>query len=140
MAESSEPGFNVPADLLYTKNHEWVRVEDGTAEVGITDYAQNQLGDITYVELPEEGDSFKREAVFGTVDSLKTVAELFTPVDGEVVSVNAELPNNAENVNEQPYGEGWMIKLEISNEAQLEELMQAADYLKHISKLSKKKK
>jgi len=138
-AETSEAGFNVPQDLLYTKNHEWVRVEDGTAVVGITDYAQNQLGDITYVELPEEGDSFKREAVFGTVDSLKTVAELYAPLDGEVVEINADLPNNAENVNEKPYDDGWVIKLEISNEAQLEELFPAAEYLKFISKLSKKK-
>lgn len=136
---STESGFKVPQDLLYTKNHEWVRVEDGQITVGITDYAQDQLGDITYVELPEEGDSFKKEAVLGTVDSLKTVAELYAPVDGEVVEVNAELPNTAQMVNEKPYDDGWMVKIEMSNEAQLEELMQPDDYLKHISKLSKKK-
>ena len=134
----TDPGFKVPQDVLYTKNHEWVRVEDGNVIVGITDYAQSQLGDITYVELPEEGSSFKREAVFGTVDSLKTVAELYAPVDGEVVEINSDLPNNAENVNEKPYTEGWMVKMEISNEAQLEELMLPDDYLKLISKLSKK--
>ncbi|PIR22096.1 MAG: glycine cleavage system protein H [Deltaproteobacteria bacterium CG11_big_fil_rev_8_21_14_0_20_45_16] len=136
----TDPGFKVPQDVLYTKNHEWVRVEDGNVIVGITDYAQSQLGDITYVELPEEGSSFKREAVFGTVDSLKTVAELYAPVDGEVVEINSDLPNNAENVNEKPYTDGWMVKMEISNEAQLEELMLPDDYLKLISKLSKKAK
>lgn len=137
--ETSEPGFKVPGDLFYTKEHEWVRVDDGVVVVGITDYAQNQLGDITYVELPEDGDSFQKEKVFGSVDSLKTVAELFSPVSGEVIEVNSELPNNAERVNEDPYNEGWMIKLEISDEKELEELMPAADYLKFISKLSKKK-
>jgi glycine cleavage system H protein len=137
--ETSEPGFKVPGDLLYTKEHEWVRVEDGVVCVGITDYAQNQLGDITYVELPEDGESFQKDKVFGSVDSLKTVAELYSPVSGEVIEVNSELPNNAERVNEDPYNEGWMIKLEISDEKELEELMLAADYLKFISKLSKKK-
>lgn len=137
--DTAEPGFNVPSDLLYTKEHEWVRVDDGNITVGITDYAQNQLGDITYVELPEEGDSFEKTKVFGTVDSLKTVAELYAPVAGEVLEVNTELPNNAERVNEDPYGEGWMVKFEISDEKELEELMPAAEYLKFISKLNKKK-
>ena len=137
--EKAEPGFNVPLDLLYTKNHEGVRVEDGTIVVGITDYAQNQLGDITYVELPEEGDAFAKEKVFGTVDSLKTVAELFAPVAGEVLETNSDLPNNAEHVNEDPYNKGWMVKLEIDDEKQLEELLPAAEYLKMISKMAKKK-
>ncbi|TVQ79150.1 MAG: glycine cleavage system protein GcvH [Bradymonadales bacterium] len=139
MAESAESGFKVPQDLFYTKNHEWARIEDGIAVVGITDYAQSQLGDITYVELPEEGDDFKKDAVFGTVDSLKTVAELYAPLSGSVVEINSELPNNAERVNEDPYQEGWIIKLEIGNESELEELMPADQYLKLISKLSKKK-
>lgn len=138
-AEKTEPGFNVPPDLLYTKNHEWARVEDGTIVVGITDYAQSQLGDITYVELPEEGDAFEKEKVFGTVDSLKTVAELYAPVAGEVLEVNSDLPNNAEHVNEDPYNKGWMVKLELDDEKQLEELLPAAEYLKLISKLAKKK-
>jgi len=137
---NNEPGFNVPTDVLFTKNHEWIRIEDGNAIVGITDYAQNQLGDITYVELPEEGDSFKKDAVLGTVDSLKTVAELYAPLDGEVVEVNSDLPSNAENINENPYTDGWMVKMEIDNESQLEELLQPDDYLKLISKLSKKNK
>jgi glycine cleavage system H protein len=137
--EKAEPGFNVPQDLLYTKNHEWVRVEDGSIVVGITDYAQNQLGDITYVELPEEGAAFGKEKVFGTVDSLKTVAELYAPVAGEVLEINSDLPNNAELVNEDPYNRGWMVKLEIEDEKQLEELLPAAEYLKLVSKLAKKK-
>src|SRR3954470_18745859 len=95
-ASAKEPGMKIPEDLLYTKNHEWARIEDGTAVIGITDYAQNQLGDITYVELPEEGDFFEAGKVFGTVDSLKTVAELYAPVSGEVLEVNAKLPNSAE--------------------------------------------
>lgn len=140
MAESSEEGFKVPSDLFFTKNHEWARIEDGTAVVGITDYAQAQLGDITYVELPEPGDSFKKETVFGTVDSLKTVAELYSPLAGEVLEVNSDLPNNAEKLNEDPYGEGWVVKMELDNESEAEELMPADEYLKYISKLSKKKK
>ncbi len=137
--EKAEPGFNVPQDLLYTKTHEWVRVEDGAVVVGITDYAQSQLGDITYVELPEEGEAFSKDKVFGTVDSLKTVAELMAPVSGEVLEANTELPNNAELVNEDPYNRGWMLKLEIEDEKQLEELLPAAEYLKLISKMAKKK-
>ncbi len=130
--------MHVPEHLLYTKNHEWARIEDGVVYIGITDYAQHALGDITYVELPEEGDSFKKEKVFGTVDSLKTVAELFAPLTGEVLEVNAKLPNNAEAVNEDPYGEGWMVKMEIEDEKEIEQLLPAAEYLKLISKQAKK--
>lgn len=138
MAGSKEAGMKVPEDLLYTKNHEWARIEDGTAVIGITDYAQQQLGDITYVELPEEGQAFTMGKVFGTVDSLKTVAELYAPVSGEVLEINAKLPNNAEQVNEDPYNEGWMIKIELSDEKELEQLLPAAEYLKLISKMAKK--
>lgn len=137
--EKAEPGFQIPQDLFYTKNHEWARVDDGTVVIGITDFAQNQLGDVTYVELPEDGEHFDKDGVFGTVDSLKTVAELYAPVGGEVLEVNNDLPNNAEKVNEDPYGEAWMIKLEIADEKELEELMPAEDYLKFISKQKKKK-
>jgi glycine cleavage system H protein len=139
MANSAEAGFKVPHDYFYTKNHEWARIEDGIAVIGITDYAQSQLGDITYVELPEEGDDFKKDAVFGSVDSLKTVAELYAPLSGSIVEINSDLPNNAERVNEDPYNDGWIIKLEIAQEAELEQLMPADEYLKLISKLSKKK-
>lgn len=138
MAASKEPGMKVPEDLVYTKNHEWARIEDGTAVIGITDYAQHSLGDITYVELPEEGQMFQAGKVFGTVDSLKTVAELFCPLSGEVLEVNTGLPNSAELANEDPYGEGWMIKVELSDEKELEQLLPAAEYLKLISKQNKK--
>jgi glycine cleavage system H protein len=138
MAGNKEPGMKVPEDLLYTKNHEWARIEDGTAVIGITDYAQHSLGDITYVELPEEGQMFQAGKVFGTVDSLKTVAELFAPVSGEVLESNTTLPNSAELVNEDPYGEGWMIKIELSDEKELEQLLPAAEYLKLVSKQAKK--
>jgi glycine cleavage system H protein len=138
MAVNKEPGMKVPEDLLYTKNHEWARIEDGTAVIGITDYAQNSLGDITYVELPEEGQMFQVGKVFGTVDSLKTVAELYSPVSGEVLEINNGLPNSAELVNEDPYGGGWMVKIELSDEKELEQLIPAADYLKLISKQQKK--
>lgn len=138
MAGNKEPGMKVPEDLLYTKNHEWARIEDGTAVIGITDFAQHSLGDITYVELPEEGQMFHAGKVFGTVDSLKTVAELFAPVSGEVLESNTGLPNSAELVNEDPYGEGWMVKIELSDEKELEQLLPAAEYLKLISKQAKK--
>jgi glycine cleavage system H protein len=137
MAGKKEPEMHVPEHLLYTKNHEWARIEDGTAYIGITDYAQHALGDITYVELPEEGQSFKMGKVFGSVDSLKTVAELYAPLAGEVLEVNAKLPTTAELVNEDPYGEGWMIKIEIDDEKELEQLLPAAEYLKLISKAAK---
>jgi glycine cleavage system H protein len=138
-AANKEPGMKVPEDLLYTKNHEWARIEDGTAVIGITDYAQHALGDITYVELPEEGEFFQAAKVFGTVDSLKTVAELYSPVSGEVLEVNSKLPNTAELVNEDPYGEGWMVKIELSDEKELEQLLPAAEYLKLVSKQIKQK-
>lgn len=131
-------GMKVPEHLLYTKNHEWAKIEDGTAYFGITDYAQHALGDITYVELPEEGDSFQSGKVFGTVDSLKTVAELFMPLSGEILEVNTKLPNNAELVNEDPYGEGWMVKVEISDEKEIEQLLPAAEYVKLVQKQAKK--
>lgn len=140
MAEKNEEGFKVPEECFYTKSHEWVRVEDGTAVVGITDWAQSQLGDITYVELPEEGDSFKREKVFGSVDSLKTSSELYAPIDGDIVELNTELNDSPELINEDPYSQGWIIKLEISDEKQLEELLNAEAYLKLISKEAKKSK
>jgi glycine cleavage system H protein len=138
MAANKEPGMKIPEHLLYTKNHEWARIEDGSAYIGITDYAQHALGDITYVELPEEGQSFDKEKVFGTVDSLKTVAELYAPLSGEILEVNSKLPNNAEMVNEDPYGEGWMVKVELSDEKEIEQLLPAAEYAKLVQKQSKK--
>ncbi|MDQ3864324.1 MAG: glycine cleavage system protein GcvH [Actinomycetota bacterium] len=109
----------VPEDLQYTKSHEWVRTEGDTATIGITDHAQDELGDVVFVELPEEGDTFGAGEPFGTVESVKAVSDLYTPVGGEVVEVNSALEDAPEKINEDPYGEGWIVKLRISEEADL---------------------
>jgi glycine cleavage system H protein len=111
--------LSIPDDLLYTKSHEWVRMEDDTATIGITDHAQDELGDIVFVELPDEGDTFDAGDSFGTVESVKAVSDLYTPVGGEVVEVNSSLEDAPEKINEDPYGEGWIVKLRTSNEADL---------------------
>ena len=108
--------MSVPEELQYTKSHEWVRTEGDTATIGITDHAQEELGDIVYVELPEEGATFGTGDSFGTVESVKAVSDLYTPVGGEVVEVNEALEDSPEKINEDPYGEGWMVKLRISGE------------------------
>lgn len=120
--------MNIPADLKYTKDHEWVRVEGDTATVGVTDYAQSELGDIVYIEIETEGESLDQEEVFGTVEAVKTVSDLFMPVSGEVVAVNESLADNPETVNNDPYGDGWMIKIKLSDSAQLDDLLSADDY------------
>jgi glycine cleavage system H protein len=117
--------LSVPEELQYTRSHEWVRTEDDTATIGITDYAQEELGDIVYVELPEEGATFDAGDSFGSVESVKAVSDLYTPVGGEVVEVNEALNDNPEKINEDPYGEGWMIKLRVSGEG---DLLSASDY------------
>jgi glycine cleavage system H protein len=111
--------LSIPDDLQYTKSHEWVRIEDDTATIGITDHAQDELGDIVFVELPDEGDTFDVGDSFGTVESVKAVSDLYTPVGGEVVEVNSSLEDAPEKINEDPYGEGWIVKLRTSNEADL---------------------
>ena len=111
--------MSVPEELQYTRSHEWVRTEGETATIGITDYAQDELGDIVYVELPEEGATFKSGEAFGTVESVKAVSDIYTPVGGEVVEVNGTLDDSPEKINEDPYGEGWIVKLRISEEADL---------------------
>ena len=111
--------MNIPEDLQYTKSHEWVRIEGDTATVGITDHAQDELGDIVFVELPDEGDTFDAGESFGTVESVKAVSDLFTPVGGEVVEVNSALEDAPENINEDPYGEGWIVKLRTTDETEL---------------------
>jgi glycine cleavage system H protein len=111
--------LNIPEDLQYTKSHEWVRIEGDTATVGITDHAQDELGDVVFVELPEEGDTFDADESFGTVESVKAVSDLYTPVGGEVVEVNSALEDAPENINEDPYGEGWIVKLRTTDEADL---------------------
>jgi glycine cleavage system H protein len=111
--------LNVPDDLQYTKSHEWVRTEGDSATIGITDHAQDELGDVVFVELPAEGDSFDAGEAFGTVESVKAVSDLYAPVGGEVVEVNSALEDAPEKINEDPYGDGWIIKLRTSGEAEL---------------------
>lgn len=119
---------NVPEDLHYSKDHEWVRVDGGTATIGITDYAQNSLGDVVYVELPRAGDEFATNESFGSVESVKAVSEVFTPVAGEVVAINEELNDTPEKVNSDPYGEGWMIRVRMKNPGEVDSLLTAAEY------------
>jgi len=109
----------MPEDLQYTKSHEWVHIEGDTATIGITDHAQEELGDVVFVELPDEGATFDAGESFGTVESVKAVSDLYTPVGGEIVEVNSALEDAPENINEDPYGEGWIVKLRTSDEADL---------------------
>ncbi|WP_370089082.1 glycine cleavage system protein GcvH [Ekhidna sp.] len=118
--------MNIPADLLYTKDHEWVKIDGDVATVGVTDFAQGELGDIVYVEIETEGESLDAGEVFGTVEAVKTVSDLFMPVSGEVIEVNGSLESNPEVVNSDPYGDGWMIKIKISDRG--DHLISAEDY------------
>jgi glycine cleavage system H protein len=120
--------MNVPAELKYTKDHEWVKVEGDIAVVGITDYAQGELGDVVYVELPETGSTFEKEESFGTIEAVKAVADIFCPLSGEFVEINEAIQDAPETVNKDPYGGGWMVKIKISDSAQLDELMDAEAY------------
>jgi glycine cleavage system H protein len=117
-----------PDDLLYTEDHEWARVEGKLATIGVTQFAVDQLGDVTQVELPREGETIKKGEVFGSVESVKAVSDLFAPVSGKVIKVNSPLADSPEYVNEEPYDGGWMIQVEVSNTADLEKLMSAATY------------
>lgn len=119
---------NVPEDLHYSKDHEWVRVDGGNAIVGITDYAQNSLGDVVYVELPKAGENFSANESFGSVESVKAVSEMFIPVSGSVVEVNEALSDEPEKVNADPYGEGWMISVRMSSPGEVDRLLTAAEY------------
>ncbi len=125
--------MNIPADLKYTKDHEWVRIEGDTATVGITDFAQGELGDIVYVEVETVDETLDMEEVFGTVEAVKTVSDLFLPLSGEIIEFNEALEDEPEAVNTDPYGAGWMIKLKFSDESQLDELLSAEDYKALIS-------
>jgi glycine cleavage system H protein len=118
--------LNVPEELQYTKSHEWIRTEDDTATIGITDHAQEELGDIVYIELPEQGATFEAGDSFGTVESVKAVSDLYTPVGGEVVEVNEALGDSPEKINEDPYGEGWILKVRVSDEGA--GLLSASEY------------
>lgn len=120
--------MNIPQELKYTKDHEWVRVEDDVATVGITDFAQSELGDIVYVEIETEGETLDKEEVFGSVEAVKTVSDLFMPVSGEIVEFNSGLEANPELVNSDPYGEGWMIKVKLSDVSEVDSLLSSADY------------
>lgn len=120
--------MNFPKNLRYTKDHEWVKLDGNTAIVGITDYAQRELGDIVYVEVETVGKALKAGDVFGTVEAVKTVSDLFLPVDGKITELNNNLANSPESVNNDPYGEGWMIKMTVNDPADVEALMDSAAY------------
>lgn len=126
--------MNFPADLKYTKDHEWIRVEGNIAYVGITDYAQGELGEIVFVDITTEGETVAKEEVFGTIEAVKTVSDLFMPVSGEVLEANAELEDAPELVNEDVYGKGWLIKISLSDLSELDDLLTAAEYEKTIAK------
>ena len=126
--------MNFPADLKYTKDHEWIRVDGDVAYVGITDYAQGELGEIVFVDITTEGEVVAKEEVFGTIEAVKTVSGLFMPVSGEVIEANAELDDKPELVNEDVYGNGWLIKISVSDPSELDELMSAAEYEQMIAK------
>jgi|TARA_B110000908_G_C10261103_1_gene459334 glycine cleavage system H protein len=120
--------MNIPEELKYTKDHEWVRVEGENVVIGVTDFAQKELGDIVYIDVDTEGDSLEEEEVFGSVEAVKTVSDLFMPVSGEVIAFNEDLEDAPELVNSDPYGAGWMIKVLVSDKSQLDGLLSATDY------------
>ena len=120
--------MNVPAELKYTKEHEWIRVEGEEAYVGITDYAQSQLGDIVFVEVETEGDNLEAVDTFGSIEAVKTVSDLYMPIAGEVLEFNSELEDQPDLVNKDPYGKGWIIKVKVEDEAQLDGLLSADAY------------
>jgi glycine cleavage system H protein len=124
--------MNTPDDVRYTKDHEWVRKEGDHFVVGITDYAQGELGDIVYVVIETEGETLDREEVFGSVEAVKTVSDLFMPMSGEVVEINAELEDEPEQVNADPYGSGWMIKIAATNPEEWDELLSDVEYKEHL--------
>lgn len=124
--------MNIPAELKYTEDHEWIKVDGDVATVGITDFAQGELGDIVYVEIETEGDTIDASEVFGTVEAVKTVSDLFMPLSGEIIEVNENLEDSPEKVNESPYEDGWMVKIKMSDTSQLEGLMSADTYQSHI--------
>ncbi|ADY29701.1 MULTISPECIES: glycine cleavage system protein GcvH [Cellulophaga] len=120
--------MNIPSELKYTKDHEWVKIDGDVATVGITDFAQGELGDIVYVEVETLDETLDKDEVFGTVEAVKTVSDLFLPLSGEIIEFNESLEDEPEKVNTDPYGDGWMIKIKISDASQAQELMSDADY------------
>lgn len=124
--------MNFPENLRYTKDHEWVMIDGDTATVGITDFAQGELGDIVYVDISGKGNALDAHSVFGTVEAVKTVSDLFMPLSGTITEVNALLESKPELVNSDPYGDGWMVKMTLSNPSEVDGLMNAADYGAHV--------
>ena len=124
--------MNIPNELKYTKDHEWIAIDGDIATVGITDFAQRELGDIVYVEIETIGEVLKADEVFGTVEAVKTVSDLFLPVEGEILELNEDLETSPENVNNDPYEKGWMIKMKVSNPSDLDNLLTSDDYKKLI--------
>lgn len=126
--EQKNETMNLPENLKFTKDHEWVLIEGNTATIGITDFAQGELGEIVYVEIETEGETLEREEVFGTIEAVKTVSDLFMPLSGEITEFNSKLEENPEAVNENPYAEGWMIKMTITNPEEVADLLDAEAY------------
>ena len=120
--------MNVPAELKYTKDHEWVKIDGDTATIGVTDFAQGELGDIVYIEVETEGENLDKEEVFGSIEAVKTVSDLFMPLTGEILEFNEDLEGNPELVNDDPYGEGWMIKIKITDSSEIDSLLSAQAY------------
>lgn len=120
--------MNIPQDLKYTKDHEWVRIDGDVATIGITEFAQSELGDIVYVEIETEGETLAHEEVFGSIEAVKTVSDLFMPLSGEITSFNEALEGSPETVNSDPYGDGWMVKITMSDASQIEALLSAEQY------------
>lgn len=124
--------MDIPEGLKYSKEHEWVLVESDVAIIGITEYAQDELGDIVYVELPQVGEKISKDDPFGSVESVKAVSDIFAPVSGSVLEVNDTLPDSPETINEDPYGDGWMIKVQLTDKDELKDLMSSEDYTEYI--------
>lgn len=120
--------MNIPKDLRFTKDHEWIKSEGKTAIIGITDYAQGELGDIVFMEIETQGEQLEQGEVFGTVEAVKTVSDLYMPVGGRVIEINSKLENQPELVNKDPFGEGWLIKIEIKDPSQIDKLLNSAEY------------
>lgn len=128
--------MKIPDDLLYTEEHEWIQIEGDSATIGITDYAQQELGDVVYVELPEQGLDLDVGQTFGSVESVKAVSEIYAPLSGTVAEINGTLEESPETVNEDPYGTGWMLRLDVTESAEVGELMSAADYRNYLEEES----
>ena len=120
--------MNIPKDLKYTEDHEWVKIEGEEAVIGITSFAQSELGDIVFVEIDSEGDTIEKSEVFGTVEAVKTVSDIYMPLSGEILSYNSELDNSPEKVNDDPYGDGWMIRIKLTDQSEIDSLLDCQQY------------